>query len=85
MRRKFVIPYIAMALVSWYLCAGMMFSAAQSISPRYRRQDMGMSIAAGAIYGAVWPLGLPMAWLVTGFAEHGIWNDQIVRPAEAQP
>lgn len=74
--------YVACALCAWVLCAGMFYSDSASVYAGYdcrywtkaKRRSAGMSIAIGVIYGAGWPVGVPLAFLLTGFAEHGIWR-----------
>lgn len=70
--------YLAVAAFAWWLNAGMLFAMAQSMWPKYaaqvRREDLGMSLFVGAMTAAVWPIGTPMIWCMTGFAEHGVWS-----------
>lgn len=35
------------------------------------REDMGWALVFGMVYGLGGPLGVAMAYLLTGFAEHG--------------
>lgn len=41
-----------------------------------RREYMGFSILLGTLGGMMWPLMLPLVFLTTGFAEHGIWKQR---------
>lgn len=70
--------YACCALVSWYYIAGMYFAEEQgsfpSIAREIRRSTYGVSVAIGFLYALLWPVGLPLAWCLTGFAEHGIWR-----------
>jgi hypothetical protein len=73
-----VLAYVVGALVSWYLAAGMLFSQAQakfleSANENFR-EDAGMAIVVGFFAAVAWPLGLPIMYCFTGFAEHGIWK-----------
>jgi hypothetical protein len=68
--------YAAMALVSWPLISGMVYS---DMMYRYytvttARREIGNAIALGGLASVVWPLALPGVFLISGFAEHGIWN-----------
>ena len=82
-----LIVYVFVGLISWCLVAGMFFSSQQAIAAKYcgrlgvlkdRRSNAGLSIALGTLFGAAWPIGLPLAWCLTGFAEHGVWRDYAV-------
>lgn len=70
--------YAAGCWVSWYLIAGMFFAQTQGKFPSRAaenyREDLGFSVVIGFIYSLFWPLGLPMAWCFSGFAEHGVWK-----------
>lgn len=73
---------ILLVLVAWYFISSMLYNDVQSIgsvdfSKSYRRADAGMSIMFGFVFAVLWPLGLPAAYLVTGFAEHGFfWRNR---------
>lgn len=73
--------YLLIAALSWPLTSGMIFSDVQSIctsgpgcSELYRRKDIGFAIFTGAFMAAVWPIGLPATFCMSGFAEHGLWT-----------
>lgn len=71
--------YIAMALLVWPVITGMLFQSVQSIwraaeRVQRRREHLGVSMMFGLLFASVWPFGLLMAWLITGFAEHGVWK-----------
>lgn len=80
--------YAVGALASWAIIAGMYFHGAQAIwlmadypetralAGRYYREHLGVSIVLGCFYAAIWPIGLPAAYLLSGFAEHGIWRQK---------
>lgn len=77
--KKWLALYLAGALISWFLIAGMLFSDYQAVwdpsqAAKYRRQDAGASIVIGAFASVAWPAGLPAMYCMTGFAEHGIWR-----------
>lgn len=77
---RYVLVYVLIAVcIAWPLNVGMLFSDLQSIGgPEFRREQfreqLGVSLAAGTFFAVVWPIGVPLAWCVTGFAEHGIWR-----------
>ena len=70
--------YVVIAMLSWPVIVGMVFHDAQSIwsgsiyRHEYWREDLGLAIAVGTVYAALWPIGLPLTYLLTGFAKHGI-------------
>ena len=37
-----------------------------------RRENAGMAIALGALCATIWPIGAPLVWCLTGFAEYGV-------------
>ncbi len=82
----FLAAYIIGFLVSWYLVAAMMFCYSQgrfpTIAAQSVREDLGLSIAMGLLYSVFWPIGLPVAYLITGFAEFGIRRKTL---ADSQP
>lgn len=65
-------------ILAWLACGllggGMMFSYSQwefsSIAKKYLREDFGLSIFC-SLFG---PIALIVGFLMTGFAEHGIWR-----------
>lgn len=69
------IVYLAISIPCILLCAGWLFADFQAKYYLTRadkwREDMGIAILYGALLGAVWPLGVPSLWLLTGFAQHG--------------
>lgn len=78
---KYFVTYILLGVGAWVLNAGMLFSAFQGEFPhdhkfnqRWRRQDAGMAIFLGGIDAVVWPVGTPVVFCMTGFAEYGIWR-----------
>ena len=70
--------YVIGCLVSWYLAAGMFFAEEQGsfpiIADKRRREQLGFAVALGFLSSLFWPLTLPMAWCLTGFAQHGVWR-----------
>jgi hypothetical protein len=89
--KRAAVLYALGGVLSAYLAGGMFFSESMhrwaSADPEYgqkwarshRREVLGWSILVGSMYGLAWPMALPAAWLMTGFAEHGLWNDHIDR------
>lgn len=70
--------YVVGYLVSAVGIAGMFYAHDRGEfptldSPVHVREALGMSIMLGAFYALIWPIGLPVAWLLTGFAYHGVW------------
>lgn len=87
LKRLLVAAYVVGALVSWPLCSGMFYHDVQAISLRHydgvhelkwaaesRRQNLGFAVVIGAFYAVVWPVALPAAWCLSGFAEHGVFS-----------
>ena len=70
--------YVCGALVSWYVIAGMYFAEEQgsfpSIARDIPRSSYGYSVVIGCLYALMWPVGLPLAWCLTGFAQYGMWR-----------
>lgn len=70
--------YVVGFLVAWYLNSGMLFSSAQGqfkmIAAKYRREDAGLAIVLGCVAAFIWPIGTPLAFCMTGFAEYGVWR-----------
>lgn len=56
------------------ICAGLFFAHVRkkySQAGDSPREDLGMAVAVGSLYGIIGPLGVVIAFLLTGFAEHG--------------
>jgi len=62
-------------LISALIVAGWNFAYMQGIFQRTadgnRREDLGWAMVIGMLYGCLGPIGVLLAWLMTGFAEHG--------------
>lgn len=73
--------YVAGMLISAVLISGMYYSDSvhNGTCDIGERKMIGFSIAIGAFGSLTWPLMLPMSWLTTGFAEHGIWRGHCPR------
>jgi len=71
----FVVLYLIGAVLSWICITGWLFADQQGDYPTFgnkqARYDLGNSTALGFFYALFWPLGLPLAYCVTGFAQHG--------------
>jgi hypothetical protein len=80
-----ILLYVVVGLIAWWFNAGMMFAQFQGVAPTLakedRRENLGVAILLGGLFAFIWPIGVPITWLVTGFAEHGIWR---VKP-DARP
>lgn len=68
--------YVIGYVVSAYLVTGMAFSYFQGEyqAPKRRREDLGFALILGVLLNVAWPLTLPLVWLMTGFAKHGVWS-----------
>ncbi len=85
--KRIAVGYVVGAVISAYLCSGMFFSertyfwgSESAYAYKHRRHVLGESILMGCLVSIGWPIGLPISWLTTGFAEHGIWQDHIRFP-----
>jgi hypothetical protein len=66
-------------LISWVVCARLLYlddmgfdkSIGLATNRIRRRQNLGMAVALSFLLALFWPLGLPMAICITGFAKHG--------------
>lgn len=73
-----MIDYYAVgAVVAWFLNIGMMFAyhwhTYPSLhSPSWNKETIGIAIVLGGVFAAIWPIGLPAVWMITGFAHHGL-------------
>lgn len=63
-------------LVSVYLISGMLFSDSQHVDPstakKCARSEAGQSMGLALAWAMFGPFGVLFAFLITGFAEHGI-------------
>lgn len=70
--------YVAMAIVCYPVITAMLFRRTQAIhdsdSSRQTesRFEFGVCMVFAAFMSLIWPIGAVMAYLLTGFAEHGI-------------
>lgn len=75
--------YALIWMASACLIAGWNYAQAQrsvpSLADRDRREDAGLAWFFGIAMGMTGPLGVLVAWFLTGFAEHG-WLRPGVRP-----
>lgn len=80
MADKFLIAYVLVALVCWPVITGMLFRDTQgrwpTVAAEMRRQDLGTATMFGLFFAAVWPMGLPIMFCLTGFAEFGIFRQK---------
>ena len=71
----FLILYLIGAVLSWVCIAGWFFADVQGEYPYWAkkraRHDLGSSVALGFVFALSWPVGLPLTYCVTGFAQHG--------------
>lgn len=71
-----IVLYLSVGLVAWPFAVGMFFHDAQgrrpTIAAKTLRTDIGFAVAVGFLYSMLWPVLLPLAYCLTGFAEHGI-------------
>ena len=69
--------YTGLAPVAWWLCAGLLFSQVRAVAPNWcsARSDAGMALAVSLPLALLWPVGIPLAWLLSGFGEYGVWKD----------
>jgi hypothetical protein len=62
-------------VISAITATGWLFAHIQGSAPNVAdelgRENLGMSVLFGMLCGILGPFGVLMAWLVTGFAEHG--------------
>lgn len=71
--------YVTIALVSWLLVSGWMFADLNTPSyswggspgRRETRNNSGVAVLIGSLLAAGWPLGVPFAFLLTGYADDG--------------
>jgi hypothetical protein len=59
---------------SLVMCSGWFYSKDMSISCDNPRESVGCAVVMGLLYAVLWPIGIPLAWCMTGFAEHGWWR-----------
>lgn len=84
-----VIYYALGALISLPLMSGTVYTNFQwghgfasirfhreecQYAARARRSDAGQAILLGCMAAPLWPVMLIIIYLLTGFAEHGIWR-----------
>ena len=78
---SYILAYCIVAIYAAYLVSGMFWSHSRywypSIQSESQREEIGWAVMIGIIYGALWPACLPAAYLMTGFAEHGVWKDPL--------
>lgn len=73
----YIVGYVLICIVSAVLVSGWFMADVGSIwskkewADEHYRRDLGYSVALGSAYAAVWPIGVPIAFCITGFAEHG--------------
>lgn len=85
MMRGYVIIAI---LIAWPLNTGMFFHNSQSHLNGYHRAEMmsrehlGIAIVQGAFFSIAWPVQVPIAFCMTGFAQHGVFSQR--EPPEHQ-
>jgi Gpi18-like mannosyltransferase len=77
---KFVAVYVIGALISAVTMTGWFFAEldyiwASNKYPEWQqkkyRKSLGKSIPMALAYSVMWPVGLPVAYSITGFAERG--------------
>lgn len=70
--------YVAIAvLVAWPLNTGMFFHAVVATHPeRDARRTLGTAVVYGAAFSLAWPIQVPMAYCLTGFAEDGVFEQR---------
>lgn len=75
--------YVGVAVVAYLLITGMLFHDVQHIwrddpagMARERREHLGTSMLFAMVFASVWPFGLIVVFLLTGFAEHGVWRQR---------
>lgn len=83
--RKLTVVYALVAvLLAWPTTTGIFYHSSQAIwlgdskygdefAQRHRREDLGVSMVLGFLYASIWPVGTPMAFAMTGFAENGVF------------
>lgn len=79
-----ILLYLGVALVAWYVIAGWIYSDFRALwrghpdlARKHLREDHGTSLVLGGLFAVLWPLGLPVAWAITGYAQHGCWKDAV--------
>jgi hypothetical protein len=79
--------YPIIALLAWLLNTGWLFADGQNpdhfhLETRQRnvRHNSAMAIAIGGAFATIWPIGVPLAYLASGYAEGGWkapWNLEV--------
>lgn len=85
-RRQVVAAYLIVAAVLYPVLVGLEVSDLQAIGGsdavfacRMLRRNVRFAMQHAGVCAAVWPIGVPMVLLLTGFAEHGIYNTNCPR------
>lgn len=79
MAKKFWVCYLIAAVGSWFLISGWMFANLESTFPGHEREreQSGFCSMWSLPMSAGWPLGIPLAYCLSGYAEHGwrpVWD-----------
>lgn len=76
-----IMLYLVGFAVSVYLVSGMFYSDIHATCKddpiewqKQKRRTAGIGIAIAVAFSICWPAGLPLAWLISGFAEDGVWK-----------
>ncbi len=76
MKRVLLTIYLVGMLISTPLIFGMTLAQTQKRFPdladSWYRRDVGHCILFSIFNGVIWPVGLPVTYLLTGFAEAGL-------------
>ena len=84
----FAVYVLIAVFIAWPSNTGMFFHDMQAHRAGYRRaefeyrDDLGKAVIFGALFSVAWPVQVPLAWLATGFAQHGLWSQ--TEPPEHQ-
>lgn len=84
-KRWFIAAYIAVAvLIAWPLNTGMFFHESRAlwlssglpddVIEQRRLSLFSNAVVLGGFYAVLWPLATPIAFCLTGFAEHGVFT-----------
>jgi hypothetical protein len=74
MRLEWIVVLLGVWAVSILLSARILYCDVQWEFPNNQRKNASVCILFGMLMGCFGPLGVITAFLLTGFAQHGIWK-----------
>ncbi len=83
MKLSLLLTLAVIYILSTIATCGMVFRNLQASQPTLpdenRRQNLGFAVLIGMLLGAAGPVGVLVAWLLSGFAENG-WGFGVKKP-----